>query len=236
MTTNSLRYLSLKTNSTTSKAVGAAALLGVAGGVLVAAATWLSPLAAIDRATLALIAVTLSVPLGVMASGPVDNLRDAVRRALCALAACTAFVTVLALAEPALWFRTLVWCLPAALIGGSLAAFGRAFGVAAAFGWLALCGLPFFFDSMPVLRETAGNWALSGCPWLGFSQDVLGSDPLRRPVMYLGRMSALSDKPVSDLLGAGTLWLAAALTLATLMARCGLRRPSHEVLPEVAAT
>ncbi|MCC7507865.1 MAG: hypothetical protein IT464_00650 [Planctomycetes bacterium] len=208
----------------------------MSAGVLVAVATWLSPLAAIDRAALALIAVTLSMPLGVVAVGPADNLRDAVRRALCAMTACAAFVTVLAVAEPALWFRALVWCLPAALIGGSLAALGRVLGVAAAFGWLALCGLPFYFDAMPVLRDTASNWALSGCPWLGFSQDVLGGDPLRRPVLYLGRMSGLSDRPVGDLLGAGTLWLAGALSLATLMARCGVRRPAREASPEVAAT
>ncbi len=236
MTTNSLRYLSLKTNSTTSKAVGAAAALGVSAGVLVAAATWLSPLAALDRASLALVAIVLSLPLGVIASAPARVMRDAACRALCALTACAAFVTVLTVAEPALWFRTLVWCLPAALIGGSLAALGRAAGLGSAFAWLALCGLPFYFDAMPVLRETAGNWALSGCPWLGFSQDVLGGDPLRRPVIYLGRMSGLSDKPVSGLLDAGTLWLAGTLSLATLMARCGVHRPARGASPEVVPT
>lgn len=189
---------------------------GASVALLASAGMWLSPLDAGDRNVLALVAVCLSVPLGVIAAG---ETRAPLSAALAGLCAALSMVTLLAIYEPALWFRALVWCAAGALIGASLRAQHRALGAAAAVFWLALCGLPFYAGSVPLIGETAMTWAHGGCPWLGFSQDALGGDPLRRQVIYLGQLSVLTDEPAYGLLSAGTLWVAAALSLATLLAR-----------------
>lgn len=167
-----------------------------------------------------MLSVCLSVPLGAAAVG---RSRTTAGNALAGLCSAFVLVTVLTVFEPALWFRALVWCGAGTLLGAGIGGQHRALGIVAGFAWLALCGLPFFAGSVPVFRETAAIWAHGGCPWLGFSQDALGGDPLRRQVLYLGQLSVLTDEPAYGLLNAGTLWVAAALAVATLAARNGAR-------------
>lgn len=133
------------------------------------------------------------------------------------------FAACFTLAEPALFVRTAVWCMAASLIGGALASMHHAAGVAATCLWLLACGLPFFFEKLP--GEGWRDYALYGCPWLGFSQDALGGDPLRRSVLYLGHWTELSDEPAINLMRAETLWLTGALTLAAALLHAGTRRP-----------
>jgi hypothetical protein len=225
-TTMSLKFQSLRTTSTTSNAVGTGALCGAAAGAVICVGAWLSPLASIDRSALALIGVCLALPLGAMCGNPAATPRDSTLIALRALAAAVALATVLTIAEPELWFRTMVWCCAASLIGAAATGMWLGAGLAASVAWLGLCGLPFYYDALPVFRDTAEGWALGGSPWLGFSQDAFGGDPLRRPVMYLGRMSELTDKPAGGLLSAGTLWIAGVLAQATLMLKTGWKRRS----------
>jgi hypothetical protein len=190
---------------------------GLAVGIAACFATWLSPLAAADRASLALIAVTLSFPLGVMvARRPVD-LRDASSVGLTAAVAALAMASVLTLLEPGLWLRTASWCLAAVMIGVSIGSVARTAGVLATCGWLILNGLPFFYDRLPLLAESAEIWALQGCPWLGFSSDAFGGDPLRRPVLYLGQWTNLSGAGSFSVLQVSTLWLAAVPAFASLL-------------------
>jgi hypothetical protein len=202
------KSLSLTTISTTSKNAGIGALFGLGAATLICLAAWLSPLAAQDRPALALIAIAVALPLGAAAGATGLSAASLAARGL---AAGFALATMLTVFTFELWTHAVLWCCAAALIGSALAGFGRVAAVAAAAGWLMLCGLPFFYDSMPVLRGTAADWALTGCPWLGFSHSAIGGDPLRRPVLYLGQLSGLSDQPVYGLLTAGTLWIAAAL-------------------------
>jgi hypothetical protein len=228
-TTMSLKSPSPKTNSTTSRELGIGAIYGVGAGIVVCAATWLSPLAAADRSALALIGVSLSLPLGALSATRPSGLRECAPATLRALTAGATFAAILTIAEPALWARALLWCCPAALIGAALAGMHRAAGVVASVLWLILGGLPFFYGSTPLPDSTAETWALSGAPWLGFSQDAFGGDPLRRPVLYMGRWSDLTDKPAAGLLTAGTLWIAAALSLAALMLQATFRnRPNKQ--------
>jgi hypothetical protein len=207
---------------TTSNALGVGAIYGVGAGVVVCAAAWLSPLAAADRSALALIGVSLSLPLGALSATRPSGLSEYAPATIRALTAGAAFAAILTIADPALWARTLLWCCPAALIGAAVSGMYRAAGVVTSVLWLALGGLPFFYGSAPLPDHTAETWALSGAPWLGFSQDAFGGDPLRRPVLYMGRWSELTDKPAAGLLTAGTLWIAAALSLAALMLQAAL--------------
>jgi hypothetical protein len=62
-------------------------------------------------------------------------------------------------------------------------------------------------------------YSMQGCPWLGFAQDAIGGDPLRRSVIYLGQWSSLGDQPALGLLTAAELWSMAALSLAASLLR-----------------
>lgn len=187
----------------------------VAASLLLAFGAGLQPLAAADRPALALMAVTLSLPLGAFVSGRATTLRDAGERAGASLLAGVLLAACFTLFEPALFARTAVWCGAAALLGGSLGALHTLAGFVAALGWLLLCGLPFFVEKLP--GDLWRDYALHGCPWLGFSQDAFGGDPLRRSVLYLGHWSELRDEPAFNLLRAHTLWLTGALTLAATL-------------------
>lgn len=229
MTTTTKSLKSPSPTTTTSRSVLFGAGAGAATALLASAGMWLSPLDPGDRNVLALVAVCMSLPLGVLVAG---ETRAPHKVALAGLCAALSLVTLLAIYEPVLWFRALVWCAAGTLIGGSMGAQHRAMGGAAAVFWLALCGLPFYAGSVPLIGDTAVSWAHGGCPWLGFSQDALGGDPLRRQVIYLGQLSVLTDEPAYGLLSAGTLWLAAALSLAILLARQWVpeKRPaSHSI-------
>lgn len=225
MTTPSSRFLSLRTTST-SKAAILGAVAGVAAGVVIAAGTWLSPLAAADRPVLALVAVTFALPLGAMLAARPLSLPHAGAIGLSAALAGLMLATTVCVFEPALWLRTASWCVAAALIGASAGTLVRGGGLAATAFWLLLCGLPFFYPNLPILSETAGAWAQQGCPWLGFSTDALGGDPLRLSVIYLGKWTDLSAQSVPDVLDVSTLWLVAALLLAaTLITAANPVRP-----------
>jgi len=201
---------------------------GLCLGLVLCAASWLSPLAASDRPTLALLAVTLSLPFGVVLSRRPTGVRHAGEVAAGSVLAALALAAVVAVLDPALFVRTSSWCVAAALLGTSLGSISRAMGVFAAAFWLLLCGLPFFYQHVPVLAGTFENWALQGCPWLGFSSDAFGGDPLRRPVLYLGRWSGLSDSTTTELLRPATLWLAAVPAFASLVLSSGARRETVE--------
>lgn len=211
-----------------------AALRGVAAGaapaLLLCLLLGLSPLAAADREALALAAVSISLPLGAAVAWPARGTRQAGNVALAALAAGGTLALLLAFGDPTLLLRLGIWCAAAALLGAAVASMARNqwLGVATAALWLFLCGLPFFCDRMGPLSSRMEDWALQGCPWLGFAQDALDTDPLRRPVMYLGKWSPLSDSPAGELLTAGTLWVAAALAFAALVVRAGLPRPEPQ--------
>jgi hypothetical protein len=128
--------------------------------------------------------------------------------------------------------RSASWCVAAALIGVSIGAIGRGSGVVATCIWLFLNGLPFFYERMPIFESTLEAWALQGCPWLGFSADAFGGDPLRRPVLYLGQWTELSGSTGMGTLQASTLWLAAVPAFASLIiASIGRRREQPENSP-----
>jgi hypothetical protein len=221
MTTPSSKSPSPRTSSTTSK-LRHPALFGLAAGLgaglLMVSAAGLNPLAASDRPALALLAVSISLPLGALLSRRPESVRDAGGLGLAAVVAALLLAASVCLFEPALFVRTASWCVAAALLGVSVGSIGRGAGVAATAFWLLLCGLPFFYWKLPVLGATAETWALQGCPWLGFAQDAIGGDPLRRPVLYLGHWSKLSDATGLGMLEASTLWLAAAPAFAALIA------------------
>lgn len=202
-------------------------MFGVVAAVIVIAGAWLSPLAAGDRPALALLAVTLSVPLGAVAGRASTGLRDAGGIAAGAIVAALVFASVLTVFQPALWLRTGSWCVAGVLIGACLQSTVRGGGLFASSMWLFLCGLPFFYDKLPWYTETFRHWALEGSPWIGFSYDAIGGDPLRRSIIYMGHWTELGDAPVAGALTAGTLWLTALFTLAGLLAT-SLLRPTRQ--------
>jgi len=215
-----------KTTSTTSSLPRAALVgagWGVGAGLLLCLGAWLSPLAASDRPALALLAVTVSLPLGCVVARRPAGIRDAGAVGLSGIVAALALAAVVSLADPALFVRTASWCLAAGLIGVGTASTVRGAGVFATAFWLLLCALPFMFDKMPVLQQTAESWAMQGCPWLGFAQDALGGDPLRRPVLYLGHWSGLSSHTSMNLLQVSTLWLTAVPAFASLIVSSEVR-------------
>lgn len=233
MTTTSSKSPSPKTSSTTSK-LRHPALRGLAAGLcaglLVVLAAGLNPLAATDRPALALLAVTLSLPLGAVLARRPSDVRDAGGLGLAALVAALLLAASVSLFEPALFVRTASWCAAAALLGACVGSVGRGAGVAVTALWLMLCGLPFFYWRLPFLNSSAETWALQGCPWLGFAQDAVGGDPLRRPVLYLGHWSELSSATGLGMLEASTLWLAAVPAFAALIVTSmgGLNREQTE--------
>jgi hypothetical protein len=243
MTTNSSKSPSPKTSSTNDagaqafrphqprNALTALAYGAAVGGPLalvIALLAWLSPLAAADRPVLALLALTISLPLGAAVMS-LSRLRQAGRpphgqarrpphasdSGLRALAAAAVLTLVLCGAEPALWARALSWCMAAALIGASATALWRPLGFAAALAWLGLNGLPFFYHRLPLALE---GTALRATPWLGFSQDAFGGDPLRHPVIYMGQWSELTSLPAAGLLSAPALWVGALAALVAALA------------------
>lgn len=219
---------SLKTTSMTSDfPLGRDALIGAAwgvgAGVLMCLGAWLSPLAAADRPALALLAVTISLPLGCAVARRPEGIRDAGAVGLRGIVAALAMTAVVSIADPALFLRTGSWCLASALIGLAFASTLRGAGVVATAFWLLLCALPFCYDKLPVLQETAETWAMQGCPWLGFSQDAFGGDPLRLQVLYMGHWSELSNLTSLSLLRVSTLWLAAVPAFAGMILASEIR-------------
>jgi len=190
---------------------------GAGAAVLVCLGTWLSPLAAADRPALALVAVTLSLPLGCVVGRRTRGVRDAGGIGMAAVVAALALSGGVSLGEPALFLRTASWCLAAGVLGAALSSMTRGAGIAAACVWLFLCGLPFFYQHLPAFRETGESWAVNGCPWLGFSMDAFGGDPLRRTVIYMGQWTELTGATSLSMLRASTLWLAAVPAFASLI-------------------
>ena len=207
---------------------------GLGAGLLVCLAAWLSPLAAGDRPVLALFAVTLSLPLGCVIARAPDSARTAGGVGLAAVLAGLALAATVSLFEPALFIRTASWCVAAMLLGSSIGAASRTAGVGATCFWLFLNGLPFFYDRMPVFETTMESWALQACPWLGFSADAFGGDPLRRPVLYLGQWTELSGGTGIGTLQPATLWLAAVPAFAALLvSKIGRAHEKAETTPEL---
>ncbi|MCB9893558.1 MAG: hypothetical protein H6839_03830 [Planctomycetes bacterium] len=233
-TTTFLKSPFLKTNSTTSSVLRGLAF-GFGCAIVVCFAARLSPLAASDRPSLALLGVTVSFPLGVFVSRRPNDLRDASGLGITAVVAAVALATMLTIAEPGLWLRTASWTIAAALLGASIGSTSFAAGLLSTCAWLALNGLPFFYDRLPVFTDTAETWALQGCPWLGFSSDAFGGDPLRRPVLYLGQWTELTGANSFSLLRASTLWLAAVPAFASLLiaSLAGSQREQAEDSPEL---
>ena len=198
-------------------------LWGGGAGLAIVLLVGLNPFAGADRPALSLIAVTLSLPLGVSVVRLPPNMREAGREALAALVSGLALASLVAMAEPALWVRTASWCAAAALLGGCLALLLRhpAGGFLVTLGWLFMCGLPFFYDrlGLPALED----WALQGSPWLGFASDAFGGDPLRRSVIYMGQWSGLSSRPAEGLLQSWLIWLLGALALVGALLRSSHR-------------
>lgn len=214
---------------TLSKSVLAGALAGLGLGVVLLGAMRLSPLAALDRRALGLIALSLALPVGAMLAFAPANLRQAGLPAFRALACALTLSLSCAIADPRMAAALVLWLAPAMLIGaclGSLDSRG-ATGLIAAALWLALCALPFFFHIFEgtACGPGARQWALQGCPWLGFAQANLSMDPsrpldpLRQDILYMGHWSALSDEPAGGLLSTATLWWMAVLALAAALAR-----------------
>ena len=202
------------------------ALFGTGVATLLIVGAWLSPLAASDRPTLALLSVTISLPLGSVVGRPTRGLRDAGGLGVSAVVAALTLASSVSIFEPDLWIRTCSWCVAGALVGLSCQSIVRGGGIAATALWLFLCGLPFFYDKIPWYTDTLQHWALEGCPWIGFSADAIGGDPLRRSIIYLGHWTALGDEPVAGSLKAGTLWLAGLFSFASLLC-VSLLRPTR---------
>lgn len=200
-------------------------VLGAAVALLLCMAGGLSPLAALDRPALALWALCAALPMGAALGRPGLGVHSAGLHCASALAAGVVLATLVTLGDPALWLRAASWCGAAALVGGALATVARGGGMVACVLWLALCALPFFSGKLGSMSEPAKEWALHGCPWLGFAKDALDPDPLRLPVLYLGQWSSLSDQPALGLLSAAELWLAGLLSLAAALLRAGVRAP-----------
>ena len=209
------------------------AALGLGAGAALIAATGLSPLASSDRPALALIALCISLPLGAALRGlapfspretgaadqtaPAKKVPDPFHAAIAALLAGLLLSMLATAPDPDLFARTASWCAGAALLGQALGSITG--GAPVTLLWLALCAGPFAAGFMGSWQNAAELYAMQGCPWLGFSQDALGGDPLRKPVLYLGQWSTLSDQPALGLLTAAELWAMAALALAASMLR-----------------
>jgi hypothetical protein len=211
--------------------------VGVAAGLLLALASGLSPLSADDRRGLVLLGLTVALPLGCVAARKARHWRGALALAGSGVLCGVALATVVAAFEPALWWTCAVWFSGAALLGAAAAGLaGRGGAVVATGAWFALHSLPFCYHRVPWFTGTLEGWALQGAPWLGFSMDAFGGDPLRMPVLYMGKWSELSSGPAAGVLSPGTLWIAALLACATLAASVApLRRkpkPRLENLPE----
>ena len=220
---------SQKTTSTTSSLPRVAVIgvpSGMSVGVLLCVGAWLSPFAASDRPSLALLAVTVSLPLGCMLGRRPEGTRASGALGLRAIVAGLALAAVVSLTDPELFLRTASWVVASALIGVGLTATARGLGVVGTTGWLLLCALPFCYDKLPLLQQTAEAWAMQGCPWLGFSQDALGGDPLRHPVIYMGHWSGLSEYTSMSFLQVSTLWLAAVPVFASLIIASEIRKPN----------
>lgn len=238
MTTTSSKSPSPRMTSTTSS-LGHEALRGLGfgsgAGLLICLGAWLSPFAAADRPALALAAVILSLPVGCIVARRPRSVRDAGGVGMASVVAALALSMVVSLPDPALWLRTASWCLAAGLLGAAVGSMVRGAAVIATCGWLFLNGLPFFFQYLPAFRDTGEAWALNGCPWLGFSADAFGGDPLRRTVIYMGQWTELSGATSLSMLQASTLWLAAVPAFASLIlaTAIGCRREQKEDTPVV---
>lgn len=204
------------------RGLGSALLAALACAVLLVGLTGLSPLAAVDRVALGLLALCISLPLGAALSRPATTSRQAASGAAAALAAGALLGLLTTGPDPALAVRAMLWCAAACLLGCALAGIARGAGVVATLTWLGLCAMPFACGATGSWQPQAEAFALAGCPWLGMSQDVTGVDPLHRSVMYLGQWSAISDRAPGGFATALQLWVAAALALSALLLRSGL--------------
>ncbi len=222
----SWKFPFLKTSLTTSSAIVIGALGGAGAAIALCVATGLSPLAAVDRPALALVGLVLVPPMAAMVSRRASSAHDARLLALRAVVAGAVLASLLTLAEPELWIRTIAWYLPLAVTGAAAATCSRGLAVAAVIAWLAMCGLPFFCHAVPFMAATAESWALGATPWIGFSQDALGGDPLRREVIYMGHWSSLADQPATNLLQTARVWVAAILSLGAAMVLTAFRKPA----------
>lgn len=222
----------MTTSTTSNEALGRSALLGgvwgAGAGVFLCVAAWLSPLAASDRPALALLAVTVSLPLGCLIARRAVGPREASAVGLRGIVAALSLAGVVSLADPVLFLRTASWCLAAVLIGLAFTSVSRGFGVLTVAGWLLLCALPFVYDRLPLMEETAEAWAMQACPWLGFAQDAIGGDPLRRPVLYLGHWTELSNQTSISLMNAAALWLTAVPGFAAMIVASGVPPEAKE--------
>ncbi len=195
---------------------------GVACALLLITVTGLSPLAAVDRVALALLALCVSLPLGAALSRCATTTRQAADHAAGALLAGATLGLLITGPEPALAMRTVLWCAGACLVGSSLGGITRGASVVVTLTWLGLCALPFVCGAAGSWQPQAEAYALAGCPWLGMSHDVTGVDPLHRSVVYLGQWSAISDRAPDGFASALQLWVAAALALSAYLLRSGM--------------
>lgn len=190
---------------------------GAGAGVVLCLAAWLSPLSAADRPALALLAVTLSFPLGALVARRPSCARGAGGIGVRAVVAAVGLSVIVSLPDPQLWVRVTSWCLASCILGAAIGSSMRGAAVVASCAWLFLCGLPFFFQDLPAFQDTAEDWALHACPWLGFSMDAFGGDPLRRPLIYMGHWTELTGATSLRMLQVSTLWLAAVPAFASLI-------------------
>jgi len=214
----------MTTNSTYSagKTVVAGLIWGLAVGVGICLLTGLSPFSKVDRSALVLLAITVALPLGVLVSARAESKKEVLANGQRALIAGLILALTVAVGDPAMALKTAMWTVPAALIGGGISGAIRAkwVGLPLVAGWLLLCGMPFLYET-----SSAAEWlTLNGTPWLGMSLDVVGGDPLRREVMYMGEKSPIIDQPAQALMGSGSLWLAALVATIALAIKARLIR------------
>ncbi len=213
MTTNSTHNLH--------KTALAGLIWGLAVGVGICLLTGLSPFSKVDRSALVLLAITVALPLGVLVCAQAKSKNEVLANGQRALIAGLVLALTVAAGDPVMALKTAMWTIPAALIGGGLSGAIEAkwVGLPLVAGWLLLCGMPFLYETSP----TAEWLTLNGTPWLGMSLDVVGGDPLRREVMYMGEKSPIIDQPVQALMGNGTLWLAALVATVVLVIKARLK-------------
>ncbi|MHC4841269.1 MAG: hypothetical protein ACYTDT_10005 [Planctomycetota bacterium] len=191
---------------------------GVACGLLLCLVTGLSPFSSVDRSALVLLAITVALPLGCISRTSGESLANGQRAAITGLF----LALTVSAGDPWLGLLTALWIVPVTLFGAAaLGATGQRWvGMPLSAGWILLCGLPFLYQT----SELAGWFALHLNPWLGMSMDVVGGDPLRREVIYMGEKSPLIDAPAQALMGSGVLWLFALSATVALVIRLRFTR------------
>ncbi|MDC1141560.1 hypothetical protein OAU50_00585 [Planctomycetota bacterium] len=204
------------TNST-GRVTASGVAWGVGVGLALCLLTGLSPFSQVDRNALALLAITVSVLLGVLTVTTKDIRTNPIANGRRGVIAGLALALVIALGDPMFALTAALWIVPASLIGAAtVTAIGwRWFGVPIVACWILLCGLPFLYET----SEAAGWIALHCNPWLGMSFDVVGGNPLTRDVIYMGEKSRLIDEPAQALMTSASLWLVAFVSTGALAIR-----------------